>query len=185
MTIILKKQTQNTWPLFGSSGASNVQDFGMFSSTPVHSAWLQWTAVRVRYASATLYVLWPSVGSLQWAGHALWQCQGRGRTAGVGAQSCLGPSNGIRMGRPYGTCERDWGFWRLAHWVTRQSTVRNETGQGQTCVIGPQLARIMNVLADRGRRTHLCQRLSICPRVYVLLLCQPLVNLQFLETDDV
>lgn len=156
----------------------------MFASTPVHTNWLQWTAVKARYASAAVCVLWPSVGSLQWAGHALWQCQGRGRRPGARARSCSGPANGIGLGRPYGTCERDWGFWRVACWVTGQSTVRNETGQGQTCVIGPQLARIMDVLADRGRRTHLRQRLPICPRVCVLLLCEPFANLQFSVTAD-
>lgn len=109
---------------------------------------------------------------------------GEGQEGWVRVCSCSGPANGIRLGCPYGTCERDWGFWKVTCWVTRQSTVRNETGQGQTCVIGPQLARIMDVLADRGRRTHLCQRLPICPRICVLWLCESFVNLEFLATAD-
>lgn len=71
-------------------------------------------------------VLWPSVGSWQWAGHALWQCQGKARRAGVQAYSrlCSGPANGMGLGRPYGTCEKNWGLWRLARGATRQSPVR-------------------------------------------------------------
>lgn len=56
-------------------------------------------------------VLWPSVGSWQWAGHALWQCQGKARRAGVQTCSCLcsSPANGMGLGRPYGTCEKTGG----------------------------------------------------------------------------
>ncbi|KAI9518416.1 hypothetical protein NQZ68_037979 [Dissostichus eleginoides] len=65
--------------------------------------------------------------SWQWAGHALWQCQGKARRAGVQACSCLcsGPANGMGLGRPYGTCEKNCGLWRLARSVTMQSPVRN------------------------------------------------------------
>lgn len=43
------------------------------------------------------------------------------------------------------------------HAVTGQSPVRNETGQGQTYVIAPRPASIMDVLADRAGG-HTCAR---------------------------
>lgn len=134
------------------------------------------------------------MGSWQWVGHALWQCQGKARRAGVQACSCLcsGPANGMGLGRPYGTCEKNWELWRLACGVTRQSPVRNGTGQGQTYVITPRPPSVMDVLADGDGDTP-APEASICPErtitlfldalfhqlFYICHYCQPFTNSPF------